>query len=89
MSEKGPVSITAIANALLVTWKKTGKLSKYHGLNIADFRVVDALTYSNGAQLLLMEEGDDPDFDRDFGRELNEFLFKRGIYVDVEVRTEW
>ena len=89
MSAKGPVSITAIANSLLATWKKTGKLSKYRGLNVADFRVVGALTYSNGAQLLLLEEGDDPDFDRDFGYELNRILSKKEIYVDVEVRTEW
>lgn len=89
MSEKGPISILSLAEGLLTRWKATGRLREYPGLNVYNFKVVDALTYQNGAQLLLCKEGDDPGFDRDFGGELNKILFERGIHVDVEVRTEW
>lgn len=85
----GPVDIKKIANELLLEWKKSGKLRSYDGLNIADFGIVNVLTYSNGSQLLLFEEGDDALFERDFGEELNKQLFKKGIYVDVEIKTKW
>lgn len=84
-----PVNIKKIADELLLEWKKSGKLRGYDGLNIADFDVVNMLTYSNGSQLLLFEEGDDALFERDFGEELNKLLFEKGIYVDVEIKTEW
>lgn len=82
-------NIVKWASLILDSWIASDHVKKYRGLNIADLSVVEILEHQDGTFQLVVEEGCDDDFNRDFAETVNELFDKLGIDARVDVETKW